>query len=180
MKQLRTVRLSLRAVTPDITRHYLNSRSHEEIMSFFGVDEKGIRDMRAMAEKGLETFRLSLYYFLLIENESQSVIGECGFHTWNTHHNRAELFYSLRKEEFKRRGFMTEAVPVVLSFGFTVLGLHRVQALVASDNVPSVRLLDRFGFKKEGILRQDYLVDGNYEDSDCYSLLASEWSRGAG
>ncbi|MCK6649411.1 MAG: GNAT family N-acetyltransferase, partial [Bacteroidia bacterium] len=55
------------------------------------------------------------------------------------------------------------------------LKLHRVQALVARENIASIKLLERFKFKKEGVLREDYLVDGKMEDSVCYSLLKHEW-----
>jgi ribosomal-protein-alanine N-acetyltransferase len=49
-----------------------------------------------MHEKGMETHRISLLYFLLFDKETQMCIGECGFHTWKKTHRRAELFYSLK------------------------------------------------------------------------------------
>jgi [ribosomal protein S5]-alanine N-acetyltransferase len=81
----------------------------------------------------------------------------------------------LRKDSDKGKGLMTEALAVALHYGFTELNLHRIAALVANDNIPSVKLLQRFGFTKEGTLREDYVVDGKSEDSDCYSLLKWEW-----
>lgn len=123
----------------------------------------------------METDRLSMFYFLLHEKDTNRILGECGFHTWNKTHKRAELFYSLRNEEDKRKGLMKEALATVLAFGFTELDLHRVAALVASYNTPSIRLLEHYGFTKEGTLREDYVVEGRSEDSDCYSLLKWEW-----
>lgn len=70
---------------------------------------------------------------------------------------------------------MTEALKEVLNFGFTTLNLHRIEALVASWNIPSVKLLQHYGFTKEGTMREDYVVNGKHEDSDCYSLLKREW-----
>jgi ribosomal-protein-alanine N-acetyltransferase len=49
-----------------------------------------------MHEKGMETHRISLFYFLLFDKETQMCIGECGFHTWKKTHRRTELFYSLK------------------------------------------------------------------------------------
>ena len=130
-----------------------------------------------MHEHGMETHRLSMYFFLLINRENNLPIGECGFHTWNKSHNRAELFYSLRNDADKQKGFMTEALQAVLDFGFNQLNLHRITALVAAYNIPSVKLLLRYGFTKEGTMREDYIVDGKNEDSDCYSLLKWEWKK---
>jgi len=65
----------------------------------------------------------------------------------------------------------------VLDFGFTQLELHRIAALVASSNTPSLKLLEHYGFMKEGTMREDYVVDGKNEDSECYSLLKWEWEQ---
>lgn len=72
---------------------------------------------------------------------------------------------------------MTEALREVLNYGFSELKLHRIEALVAESNIPSIRLLKRFGFTKEGTMREDYVVNGVSEDSDCYSLLKWEWMQ---
>jgi ribosomal-protein-alanine N-acetyltransferase len=72
---------------------------------------------------------------------------------------------------------MSEAVKAVLNYGFNELGLHRVAALTAPSNKASIGLLKHYGFVKEGILREDYLVNGINEDSECYSLLKREWEK---
>ena len=118
-----------------------------------------------------------MFYFLLIDKKSGLPIGECGFHSWNTTHNRSEVFYNMINEDFKQKGLMTEALKAVLEFGFTELKLHRIEALIAAENKPSLRLLLGYGFSKEGTMREDYVVDGINEDSDCYSLLKWEWKK---
>lgn len=172
---LYTPRLVLKGITPSIINQLFNAGSKEDIMQYFGIDEKGYAHYRMMYEKGMETFRLSMFYFLLITRDNNLPIGECGFHTWNISHRRAELFYSLRHDEDKQKGYMTEALREVLNYGFSELKLHRIEALVAESNIPSIRLLKRFGFTKEGTMREDYVVNGVSEDSDCYSLLKWEW-----
>lgn len=175
--EISTQRLVLTSITPVLIQELFRTKSQQEIKLFFGVDEAGYAHFKEMNEKGMETHRFSLYFFLLTEKHSREPIGDCGFHTWNTKHNRAELFYSLRKNEHKRKGFMTEALKPVLEFGFTKLNLHRIEALVAEWNTPSVKLLQRFGFTKEGTMREDYLENGKHGDSDCYSLLKWEWEK---
>ncbi len=173
--QIITNRLLLKGVTPSVVSKLFENHSSQQVKDFFQFDDTELSKLKLQNEQGMETFRLSLYYFLLIEKTTEKIIGECGFHTWNATHHRADLFYSLRNEDFKKQGYMTEALEKVLSFGFESLDLHRVQALVAYDNIPSLKLLAKYGFKKEGTAREDYLVDGKFEDSECYALLKQEW-----
>jgi len=130
-----------------------------------------------MFENGMETHRFSLFYFLLFYKNSDNVIGECGYHTWNRTNNRAELFYSLRKDADKQKGLMTEALLEVLNYGFEELGLHRIEALTANWNIASIKLLKHYAFSFEGTMREDCIVDGKNENSECYSLLEWEWSK---
>ena len=175
--ELTTSRLILKSITPAFINTQFTSKTAAEIKSFFGFDHAGYEHAKEMHLKGMETHRISLHYFLLIEKEKHTPIGECGFHTWNRTHRRAELFYSMRSDEYKRQGLMKEALKAVLEFGFTGLGLQRIEALVADYNIPSVKLLQRYGFTNEGTMREDYCVDGINEDSDCYSLLKWEWGK---
>ena len=72
---------------------------------------------------------------------------------------------------------MTEALEEVLKHGFKQLALHRIEALVATDNVPSIKQLEKYSFTREGTVREDYRVGDINEDSDCYSLLKWEWEK---
>ena len=173
-----TSRLLLKGISPQVIHEVFATRDEAEVKSFFGVDDKGYEYFKDMHEKGMETHRYSLFFFLLTDKATHQTIGECGFHTWNQAHRRAELYYLLRADAHKRKGFMTEALEAVLRYGFTHMNLHRVEALVANWNTPSVKLLERFGFTFEGTMREDYLVDGKLENSDCYSLLEQEWETG--
>ena len=169
-----TDRLILKSITPSDIHELYNSRSKEEIIRFFGTDEAGYEHYLAMHEKGMECYNISLFFFLLIDKITGTPIGECGFHTLNEKQRRTELFYSLRNDEYKQKGLMTEALAPVLAFGFNELGLHRIEALVADWNTASVKLLKKYGFTKEGTMREDYCVNGKNEDSDCYSLLKTD------
>ncbi|MDB5252558.1 MAG: N-acetyltransferase [Flaviaesturariibacter sp.] len=172
---LHTPRLLLKGISPQVINDLFMTRTEEEIRTFLGVDDKGYLLYKDMHEKGAENHRISLFVFLLVEKESGRPIGECGFHSWNRTHRRAELFYLLRNDEDKRKGFMTEALEAVIPFGFDTMGLHRVAALIDDGNAPSKKLLKRYGFTFEGTMRGDYVVDGTNQDSDCYSLLRHEW-----
>lgn len=174
---LSTNRMLLKSITPAIINELFKNKNKDEIMAYFGADEAIFEHLKSMVEQGMEAYRVSSFYFLLFDKNSGKVIGECGFHTWNQPHRKAELFYSLRNENDKRKGIMSEALKVILNYGFNELGFHRVAALTAPSNEASIALLKHFGFVKEGILREDYVVNGINEDSVCFSLLKWEWEK---
>jgi ribosomal-protein-alanine N-acetyltransferase len=105
-----------------------------------------------------------------------TVIGLMGLHSWQRHHRRAELGYDIARSRWGA-GYASEAARAVLHFGFTTMGLHRVQAHTIADNHRSVRLLAALGFTREGTLREFSLEDdGAYHDSAVFGLLRPEWS----
>ena len=174
---LETDRLVLESITPNIINYLFENKSEIEIKTYFGIDEQRFLHLNEMYKKGTEMNNISLFYFLLIEKESQLPVGECGFHTWNLKHRRADVFYNMYNPLFKRKGLMKEALNRILNYGFLELNLHRVQAFVDKQNTPSVKLLQHFTFLKEGTAREDYKVNGTNEDSECYSLLKWEWEK---
>ena len=176
MQILKTDRLLLRALTPEIYKEVFSTYNDDELMRFFGCRSVAeLDEERKKNEAGLSMFRKSLLIFQLIEKESGEVIGWCGYHTWYLPHFRAEIGYSLSDESKKRKGYMKEALPVVLDYGFRVMGMKRVEAFLSLENLPSLRLVSSLGFKQEGTLRDHYFTNGKQEDSTVFSLLLSEY-----
>jgi ribosomal-protein-alanine N-acetyltransferase len=103
-----------------------------------------------------------------------SVIGMIGLHTWVPKHRRAELGFDLARVHWGR-GYASEAARAVLSYGFTTMQLHRIEAYTMVENLRSARLLERLGFTREGVCRA-YVVEDDEAtyDSAVYGLLASD------
>ncbi len=72
------------------------------------------------------------------------------------------------------RGLATRAMGLLVAWSFQELGMGRVQALVHPDNPRSARVLDRLGFKCEGLLRHYRAGDDGREDRFLYSILPGE------
>ena len=109
-----------------------------------------------------------------MDKSTEKIIGWCGFHTWYLDHFRAEIGYGLFDENFKNKGIMTEAMKAILEYGFKQMKLHRIEAFIGTYNIPSLKLVEKFGFTKEGILRNHYLKNNVLEDSAVFSLLQKE------
>jgi ribosomal-protein-alanine N-acetyltransferase len=78
---------------------------------------------------------------------------------------------------FARQGYMTEAMRAMLRFAFRDLDLHRIEAATLPDNVPSRRLLEKFGFAQEGYAREYLRVNGMWRDHLTFALLREDWER---
>ncbi|RYZ47652.1 MAG: N-acetyltransferase [Sphingobacteriales bacterium] len=169
---IETPRLILRRSTMSDYTRIFEEQTSEEAMAYLGAaNEDELSLERSRYEKGLETYRTSFVYFHLIEKSSLEVIGDCCFHTWYTPHARAEIGYGIKKEIDKNKGYMREALYPVLRYGFAEMGLHRVEAFVNPDNLPSQKLLLGVGFKQEGVLKEHYYKNGEHLDSIVLGLL---------
>ena len=149
--------------------------SKDEQLNFLGYkDVKKLEVYLDKVKKSLENQSLSTKWWDLIHRETGETMGNCGFHNWSEHHERAELGYALH-EDFRGEKIMTEAVLKVLAFGFNEMKLNRIEALVGTDNIPSIKIIENAGFKKEGLLRSHYKENNVITDSLIYSLLKTEY-----
>lgn len=104
------------------------------------------------------------------------MIGDCVLFSINATHARCEVGYSLASAH-QGRGLALEAVRCALVWAFGPLGMMRIEADVDPRNLPSCRLLDRLGFKREGLLRERWRVAGDVQDTALYGLLRHELVR---
>lgn len=74
---------------------------------------------------------------------------------------------------FAAHGWMTRGVSALVPFAFDVLRLHRVEAACIPTNQPSIRLLERSGFKREGYAREYLCINGLWQDHLLYARLRS-------
>jgi len=83
------------------------------------------------------------------------------------------LGYDLARP-YWRLGIMSEALAIVIRFGFRTVNLNRLEALVMPGNIASLKLLAKLGFTEEGLLRQHRYFKGRYQDLISLSLLRQE------
>ncbi|PKM52575.1 MAG: RimJ/RimL family protein N-acetyltransferase [Firmicutes bacterium HGW-Firmicutes-7] len=76
--------------------------------------------------------------------------------------------------EHNGKGFMTEAVALVLRYAFDILHLHRIEAGVMPHNKGSIRVLEKAGFQKEGIARKNVNIKGNWEDHQVLAIISED------
>jgi [ribosomal protein S5]-alanine N-acetyltransferase len=107
--------------------------------------------------------------------QEDTVIGLCGFNYWSRRDHRASIGYDLARAHWGK-GIMPEALTAVLEFGYTRMGLNRIEADTSIYNVNSQQVLRKLGFQQEGHQREQYYENGAYHDLLLFSLLKREFA----
>ncbi len=175
---LTTNRLHLRQVRPTDAEALFAMRSDPVVMEFFGQEPHQTVEETSTLIQRLQTSyeqRNSLFWGVTLKGED-TVIGTCTLFSFNFDFHYAETGYDLHRD-YWRQGIASEAMSAVLTYGFSELGLHRIEADVAPDNTRSKNLLLKLGFTFEGNLRQRYFFRGQFEDEYYFGLLKDEWLK---
>lgn len=77
-------------------------------------------------------------------------------------------------ERYANKGFMTAAVRAIVGFAFDTLQINRIEAACLPSNAPSVRLLEKVGFTREGYARRYLCIDGRWQDHYLYGLVRDD------
>lgn len=95
---------------------------------------------------------------------------------WHTSRREqaGEVGYWVRSDE-AGRGIGTEATARILQVAFEELGMHRVILRIAAGNLASERIAQKLGFVREGLLRKEVLVNGDWLDHSLWGLLEEEY-----
>jgi [ribosomal protein S5]-alanine N-acetyltransferase len=168
----------LREFTYDDSNEMYSLRSDPKVMAYMDSPlHSNISESRDMIGEIQEAYYHGHGIHWAMEwKHTGKMIGYLSFWRLMYGHVRGELGYAL-KPALWGRGYMKEALSVVLDYGFNELGLHSAEAQVNPGNKASIRLLGSFGFKKEAHLKEHFLVDGRFVDSVIYSLLETDYGK---
>ena len=173
---IETRRLILKGISPHDMNYIFENLEKSEIKKILGHrSEEDYQKEETKYKNGYSSYNRSFLLFLLTDKESDTIIGRCGLHNWNIEHKRAEIGYIMEDESYKGKKLMTEAINAILDYGFNKMNLNRIEALVGSNNIPSLRLMEKFNFKREGVLRQHRRVSDLFENSVLFSRLFCEY-----
>lgn len=118
-----------------------------------------------------ETPRKS-YELAITLSETSEIIGAIGIRVQKF--GKSDIGYWVRKDMWGK-GIATEATLGILDFGFNQLGLNKITATCSPDNLGSFRVLEKVGMIREGYLKDDIYVRGEYRDTILMAILKSEY-----
>lgn len=135
-----------------------------------------ILEMETNLTQRLEGFRQQKEIPWVIENGHKEVIGLFRFHKLNLWHKKTEMGAVIHPD-FQKSGVMTEVFRTVIPYGFEELRLNRIVGDIFAKNKGSRKLLEKFGFCEEGVLRDTDYDGQNFHDTVVFSMLKQEYNQ---
>ncbi len=156
-------RVQLRRMGPEDAADVVRLRSDPDVQAqLFSerpptVDEhlRWLADVEARGDR---------HEFMIVERTSGRSVGTIGLSHVDRTHRRAEYGVLLGETGARGKGLASEASRLLLDYAFRTLGLVRVYLHVLADNEAAVRLYERVGFVREGLLRRHVYKRGRFHD----------------
>lgn len=175
---LQTNRLALRqlSITDVDNIHTLHSLPETDQFNTLGIPatvettKKVVTDWLAAQNATPPTS----YVFCIDHLATQHLIGLIGLKMGKPHYRIAEVWYKLHVDHWGQ-GYATEALTKILAFGFNELGLHRIEAGCAVENIASIKVLEKAGMIREGRKRKILPIRGEWKDNYCYAILEEDF-----
>jgi ribosomal-protein-alanine N-acetyltransferase len=175
---IQTKRLLLRQTDPADALAALDIYSDDTTMEFWSKEP-----VRALAEAELliqEDIKWaaseSTCNWAIALPDSNQYIGKISLFQISEQNRRAEIGYLLGRKHWGK-GYMTEALSAVLPCAFDELNLHRIEVDTDPENTPSLALLNKFGFVREGLFKDRWFVHGIWHDSVMLALLEKDYRK---
>lgn len=163
----------LREIIESDAQDYLDYMSRDEMIGFLTKDNRPQNFDKALEEikywASLFPSKRSIYWAIALK-ETNQMIGTAGFNSLSFQNDRADISYDLNPD-YWNKGIMLKSIKGILTFADLVLALVRIQAAVIIDNERSIKVLERCGFKREGLLKQYEVVEGEHKDYYMYARV---------
>ena len=168
---IETKRLLLKSARPELAQnvlnYYLRNRDFlrpfepERAPEFYTLEyQTGALEQQEEAAKNED----SICFYIFAREQPETVLGSAALNgIVRGCFQSCFLGYRL-DERNQRRGYMTEAVSTVTDYAFRELGLHRIEANVMPRNRASLRVLEKAGYREEGLARKYLKINGVWED----------------
>lgn len=171
---INTKRLYLRSLDYNDIEDILDILAHPSVARILSMkkDESTVREY-IEKQNSYQPFQEGKYYDLAVEyKEEKKVIGLIGIQC--KPHYQGAIGWAIGIN-YQGKEFALEGASALMTYAFNELGLHRIYAITSNVNIPSWKLMERLGMRKEAHLRENELRDGQWIDQFIYAILVSEW-----
>ena len=172
---LQSSRIALRMLAPDDADDLFALFSDPRVMRYWSSPPMGDRDQAAGYIEQINAWftRRGGLQWGIADLDHGRVIGITTLCAFSFEHRRCEIGYALASACWGR-GYAAEALDLAIGLAFDELDLERIEADIDPRNEPSIRLVERLGFQREGLLRSRWCIGGEMQDAVLYGLLRSD------
>jgi ribosomal-protein-alanine N-acetyltransferase len=172
---LETERLVLRRPEMEDVNEMFLHRSNPDLMKYIQHRLVTKREQVENAMNNVHGFidrNESINWAITLKGDNKP-IGMVGYVRFSPEHYRAEIGYIVHTP-YHGKGMAQEATQAVVDYGFHVMGLHSIEAVINHENEASKKLVERMGFTKDAFFK-DYLYHGGkFMSANVYSLIKEE------
>lgn len=167
-------RVYLRAFEPDDYKTTIGWRNNPLITSQLGGGYLFVSEARE--KKWIEDtiFHCADIKLAVCLTDNNLHIGNVYLTDINYVNRTAESHIMIGNQAYWGQGLGSEALKLILKYGFEERGLNRVYAHINADNAASLRLHEKCGYQREGVLRQAIFKNGRFKDVVVMSILKEE------
>ncbi len=169
-------------------RIYLSPRNHEDVEKF----TEWLNDFRVTDYTGRSGELATLYgekqyleknnspeatfVFVIVTKDDDKMIGSVSLDKIDWKDRNATLGIMIGEEEYRSKGYGTEAIRLILEYGFKYMNLHNIQLDLIEFNARALRCYQKCGFKEYGRRRKCEFLNGQYYDKISMDILAEEFT----
>jgi len=175
--ELESKRLKLIEVTLDDIEdiHKLHSFPEVDEYNTIGIPAN-IKETQKLVQSIIETQKTKdrkSYEWKIVIKESGVFIGLTGMRLSADKFKLGEIYYKLLPSHWGQ-GYATETAKTLIKSGFNVFQLHKVEAGVATENIRSIRVLEKSGMIREGLRRKILPIRGEWKDDYHYAIIEDD------
>jgi ribosomal-protein-alanine N-acetyltransferase len=169
--EIKTGRLLLRQFGEHDLEDLFRGLSHPDIIRYYGVSYATLEETRQqlMFFSDLEMNGTGVWW-AICSLDNTTFYGAGGLNSISKEHRKAEIGFWLMTD-FWGQGIMMEAMPLICTYGFETLGLHRIEGLVESDNRNCKNAMRKLDFRHEGTMVDCEMKNGKFISLDIYAKL---------
>jgi len=175
---LETKRLIIRPIKIDDKDEVFEYRSDRETNKYQGWIPITLSDVEAFIGKISQQINEpeTWFQFVIIEKETRKIIGDLGIHFFGRENKQVEIGCTLNKN-FQKRGYAEESVKRVIDFLFKDLKKHRIIASIDPENINSIQMVERIGFRKEAYFVESLYIKEKWVDDLIYAMIEKDWEN---
>ncbi|MDZ5473923.1 GNAT family N-acetyltransferase [Bacillus sp. 31A1R] len=166
-----TERLYFRILNMDDLNDVYKQFSDPDMCSYFSEPPVDLNEAKEIIEHYKDPNGKAYLRYGMFDKNTNAFIGTCGYHYWDQTLKQVEIGYDIWKD-YWRKGYISEAIPVILNICFQHLNVDHVYVFVHPENSASVRSVEKFAFK--------YCEPCRKPDDDvtvCMKLVKEDWAN---
>jgi RimJ/RimL family protein N-acetyltransferase len=179
---IETERLQLRPFAESDLDALANILARPDVMRYLDEEPRTRDEVAAVLRQRTAMNRLEHQddtLMLAIElKDSGAMIGSVNLIWRSQEHGQGEVGYTLHPDH-QGKGYAGEAVRAIMGYGFREIELHRIVGCCDDRNVPSIRVLERLGMRREAHFREHQWVKGEWRSQFIYAMLRDDWDAKA-